>query len=198
MSLVPVILSGGSGTRLWPLSRKQRPKQFLPVVDDQTLFQSTLLRLQGMAEIESALVVCNEDHRFMVAEQLRESGLSHQGILLEPVGRNTAPAIALALAALYLMAQGKDANLLVLPADHVIRDIPALHAAIATAQLAANDGYLVTFGIVPNKAETGYGYIRRGLSPVPDAKEQQDVYRVAAFVEKPDQTTAEHYISSGE
>lgn len=192
MSLIPIILSGGSGTRLWPLSRQQRPKQFLPVVDDVTLFQSTLLRLQGIQELEPALVVCNENHRFMVAEQLRELELAHQGILLEPVGRNTAPAIA--LAALHLATQGKDTNLLVLPADHVVRDVAALQQAISTAQQAANNGYLVTFGIVPNKPETGYGYIRRGDSLLLG---QENTYSVAAFVEKPDSTTAEHYISSG-
>lgn len=191
--LIPVILSGGSGTRLWPLSRKHRPKQFLPVVDEFTLFQSTILRLQGITELEAPVVVCNEEHRFMVAEQLRECDLPHQGILLEPIGRNTAPAIA--LAAFHICAQHRDANLLVLPADHVIRDTLALHHAIGVAQQAANDGFLVTFGIVPNKPETGYGYIQQGETI---NTYRGSTHRVAAFVEKPDITTAEHYLASGE
>ena len=144
-SIIPVILSGGSGTRLWPMSRQLRPKQFLPMVDDLTLFQNTLQRLQGIPKLEDALIVCNEEHRFMVAEQLRTLNLKHQGILLEPIGRNTAPAIA--LAALYLSQQGKaDALMLVLPADHVIQDKMALEQAIQAAAQAANDGYLATFG----------------------------------------------------
>ncbi len=131
-SIIPVILSGGSGTRLWPMSRQLRPKQFLPMVDDLTLFQNTLQRLQGIPRLEDALIVCNEEHRFMVAEQLRTLNLKHQGILLEPIGRNTAPAIA--LAALYLSQQGKaDALMLVLPADHVIQDKMALEQAIQAA-----------------------------------------------------------------
>lgn len=189
--IIPVILSGGSGTRLWPLSRQQRPKQFLPIVGEHTLFQSTLLRVQETPDLAPAIVVCNEDHRFMVAEQLRELNLAHQGILLESVGRNTAPAIA--LAALHLTAKGQDANLLVLPADHVIQDVNALQQAVLTAQQAANDGYLVTFGIVPSKPETGYGYIQQGDVITPNS-----LYKVATFVEKPDNTTAKHYVTSGE
>ena len=191
-SIIPVILSGGSGTRLWPMSRQLRPKQFLPMVDELTLFQNTLQRLQGIPKLEDALIVCNEEHRFMVAEQLRTLNLKHQGILLEPIGRNTAPAIA--LAALYLSQQGKaDALMLVLPADHVIQDKMALEQAIQAAAQAANDGYLATFGIVPQRAETGYGYIQQGA-----AIAGLTAKRVAAFVEKPDATTATAYINSGE
>lgn len=191
-SIIPVILSGGSGTRLWPLSRQLRPKQFLPMIDELTLFQNTLQRLQAIPQLEKALVICNEEHRFMVAEQLRTLHLQHQGILLEPIGRNTAPAIA--LAALYLSQQGKtDALLLVLPADHVIQDKLALQAAIHMAAQAAHDGYLATFGIVPQRAETGYGYIQQGASI-----EGLSAKRVAAFVEKPDAATANAYFESGE
>ncbi|PWQ98720.1 mannose-1-phosphate guanylyltransferase/mannose-6-phosphate isomerase [Leucothrix arctica] len=187
--MIPVILSGGSGSRLWPLSRKQRPKQFLPVVGDETLFQSTLLRLQGIAGLESPLVVCNEDHRFMVAEQLREFDLDNQGIVLEPVGRNTAPAIA--LAALQAREQQSDAVLLVLPADHVIEDKAAFHEAIELAEVEAKAGKLVTFGIVPTQPETGYGYIQaEGQGTTASA--------VKRFVEKPDYETAESYVSSGD
>lgn len=190
--MIPVILSGGSGTRLWPLSRQLRPKQFLPMVDPLSLFQNTLQRLQGDSELEPALIVCNEEHRFMVAEQLRSLHLQHQGILLEPVGRNTAPAIA--LAALYLAQQGKtDALLLVLPADHVIQDQTAFHQAIQAAAQAAREGYLVTFGILPQRAETGYGYIQQGESIKGLAAK-----RVAAFVEKPNVATAAAYLETGE
>lgn len=191
-SIIPVILSGGSGTRLWPLSRQLRPKQFLPIIDELTLFQNTLQRLHAIPQLDDALVICNEEHRFMVAEQLRTLHLQHQGILLEPTGRNTAPAIT--LAALYLAQQGKtDALLLVLPADHVIQDKTALQAAIQVAAQAAHDGYLATFGIVPQRAETGYGYIQEGTSI-----EELGVKRVAAFVEKPDAVTANAYLESGE
>lgn len=182
-SITPVILSGGSGTRLWPLSRKLRPKQFLPVVGEDTLFQMTLQRLSGLAALEPPLVVCNEEHRFMVAEQLRELEQANQGILLEPAGRNTAPAIALAALAL----ERTDSLMLVLPADHVITDTPAFHAAIAQASQFAEQGQLVTFGIVPQRAETGYGYIQHDGNN-----------RVLRFVEKPDQATAEQYVASTE
>ena len=188
-NLIPLLISGGSGTRLWPLSRKQRPKQFLPVIDDLTLFQSTLLRLQGITGIEQALIVCNESHRYMVAEQLRELNLENQGILLEPIGRNTAPAIT--LAALYLTQQNKDAHLLVLPADHVITNIELLYQAIESAKVVSSDGYLATFGIIPNAPETGYGYIRKGIAI------DNDIFLVDAFVEKPNLVTAQQYLNSG-
>lgn len=192
--ILPVILSGGSGSRLWPLSRQQRPKQFLPIVEDLTLFQATLQRLKNLADVEAPLIVCNEEHRFMVAEQLRELDQKNQGILLEPIGRNTAPAIA--LAALLALEQNSNAILLILPADHVISDIASFHAAIHTAYLAAQADYLVTFGIVPTHPETGYGYIQSGtqLTEIGCSTATQ----VLRFVEKPDSITAEHYLSSGE
>lgn len=190
--ITPVILSGGAGSRLWPLSRQQRPKQFLPVVDENTLFQSTVLRLNKLDDVQAPLVVCNEDHRFMVAEDLRLIGVEHQGILLEPVARNTAPAIA--LAALQIAASvGEDELMLVLPADHVIEDIDAFGAAIEKARHAAENGQMVTFGIVPARAETGFGYIRTG-----EALANEDgVFNVDRFVEKPDLKTAQTYLSQG-
>lgn len=184
--IIPVILSGGSGTRLWPLSRQLRPKQFLSIVDTETLFQSTLKRLQGLNGLAAPIIVCNEEHRFMVAEQLRELGIDERSILLEPLGRNTAPAIA--LAALYAQQNHSTADfLLVLPADHVIKDEPALHHAIHQALPLADAGKLVTFGIVPHCAETGYGYIQHN-----------GAHQVLRFVEKPNKITAEQYVQSGE
>ena len=184
--MIPVILSGGSGTRLWPLSRSQYPKQFLPLVTDNTMLQETLSRLEGLPDIQPPIVVCNEDHRFMVAEQLREQGIEAQAILLEPVGRNTAPAVAMAA----LAAESEDELLLVLAADHVITDIAAFHQAIGQAAAAAGRGRLVTFGIVPTGPETGYGYIRRG-----ETRDQDGCYGVEAFVEKPDLKTATRYLA---
>jgi len=187
--MIPVILSGGSGTRLWPLSRSQYPKQFLPLVTDNTMLQETLIRLDCLQGITAPIVVCNEDHRFMVAEQLREMGVTAQAILLEPVGRNTAPAVALAA----LAAESPDELLLVLAADHVIKDMPAFHAAVTRAAEAAMADRLVTFGVVPTGPETGYGYIRRGESGGWD-----DIYTVDSFVEKPDLATARGYVSSAD
>lgn len=187
--MIPVILSGGSGTRLWPLSRSQYPKQFLPLVTDNTMLQETVARLDGLDGVAAPIVVCNEDHRFMVAEQLREIGVTAQAILLEPVGRNTAPAVALAA----LAAESPDELLLVLAADHVISDKPAFHAAVMKAADAARAGRLVTFGVVPTGPETGYGYIRRG-----DAATWDGTYAVKQFVEKPDLETARGYLDSGD
>lgn len=189
--LVPVILSGGSGTRLWPLSRELYPKQLLSLVGKGTMLQETLARLQGVKEVHAPVVVCNESHRFLVAEQLRQINSSAAAILLEPVGRNTAPAVAVAaLAALKACKQGDDPVLLVLPADHVIRDVKSFQAAVHQGLKAAQQGQLVTFGVVPNKSETGYGYIRRGEGA-------GDVYSVAEFVEKPNLATAQEYVASG-
>jgi len=190
--LVPVILSGGSGTRLWPLSRELFPKQLLPLVAERTMLQETALRVDGVADVGPPLVVCNESHRFMVAEQLRELGVAPGAIVLEPVGRNTAPAVAVAaLLALSRAQAGDDPVLLVLPADHVIRDVAAFRAAIDIGRLAAEAGSLVTFGIVPDRPETGYGYIRR-------ARAEGPTYPVAEFVEKPDLATAVRHVQSGE
>ena len=194
--LVPVILSGGSGTRLWPLSREFYPKQFLPLVNERTMMQETALRVAGLPGLAAPIVVCNEQHRFMVAEQLRLVGVTPQSILLEPIGRNTAPAVA--LAAMAALAPGGEAQgggadplLLVLPADHVIRDLAAFQRAVVAALPAALEGKLVTFGIVPTQAETGYGYIRTGAGPGP-------VLPVAAFVEKPDAERAAAFVASGD
>ncbi|MDO6462494.1 sugar phosphate nucleotidyltransferase, partial [Granulosicoccaceae sp. 1_MG-2023] len=154
--MIPVVLSGGSGTRLWPLSRQSKPKQFLSLAGEYTMLQETLRRLEGFAGIGQPIVVSNDQHRFLVAEQLLELGVAHQGILLEPVARDTAPAIA--LAALHLRALGCDDPMLVLPSDHIISDVSAFHAAMMRAQALAEQGRLVTFGVVCDRPETGYGY----------------------------------------
>ena len=187
--LVPVILSGGAGTRLWPLSRELYPKQLLPLVGRHTMLQETILRLTGLAA-GAPIVVCNEAHRFLVAEQLRTIEREPCAIVLEPHGRNTAPAIALAAHAA-LAAEEGDSLLLVLPADHVIADVAAFHRAIETASAAARDGALATFGVVPTAAETGYGYIHRG-------KLAGGAYRIAEFVEKPDESHARQFLAAGE
>lgn len=189
-----VILAGGVGTRLWPMSRSELPKQFLNLSGSSSMLQETVERLQGL-DIAESIVICNEDHRFLVAEQLRQIGKLNQNIILEPAGRNTAPAIALA-AMTALRSADKDELLLVLAADHVITNVHAFTAAIKTATVLANQGKLVTFGVIPDKPETGYGYIRRGgsslVGPVNSA------FEVAQFVEKPDFDTAQKYVSSGE
>jgi mannose-1-phosphate guanylyltransferase/mannose-1-phosphate guanylyltransferase/mannose-6-phosphate isomerase len=185
--MIPVILSGGSGTRLWPLSRGQYPKQFLPLVSRYTMLQETIRRLDGIADLQAPIAVCNEDHRFMLAEQLWEIGIKPAAIILEPVGKNTAPAVALAA-----LSASADDILLVLPADHVIANLPAFHHAIAQAKILAEQDFLVTFGIVPNEPETGYGYIKR------DDVQYGDAFKVAAFVEKPDADTAQQYVDSGD
>lgn len=192
--MIPVILSGGSGTRLWPLSRAKKPKQFLPLLNEKSMLQNTLLRLKGLTDMQSPMIICNEDHRFMVAEQLRELATAQPTILLEPVGRNTAPAIA--VAALQAMSDGTDPLLLILAADHAIKDIPAFHRAVELAIPAAEQGKLVTFGIVPTCAHTGYGYIRRADS-AKDALPPQ-VAAVAQFYEKPDHATAKQFVDSGD
>ena len=193
--LIPVVLSGGAGPRLWPLSRELHPKQLLPLVSERTMLQETLLRVRGLPEVGAPLIVCNEAHRFMVAEQARQIGVSPAATVLEPAGRNTAPAVA--LAALIAVKHGAESSnladplLLVLPADHVIKDVPAFHAATKVAATAANRAKLVTFGVVPTQPETGYGYIRRkdGKGPA---------YQVAQFVEKPDLARAQEFVASGQ
>ncbi|WP_218353055.1 mannose-1-phosphate guanylyltransferase/mannose-6-phosphate isomerase [Alteromonas lipotrueiana] len=183
----PVILAGGTGSRLWPKSRAALPKQFLALTSEQTMLQETLSRLHGV-DASHPIVICNEAHRFLVAEQLRQQNVTHGGILLEPVGRNTAPAIA--LAALHALQSDADETLLVLAADHLIKDSQAFHIAIEKAQKLANAGYLVTFGIVPDGPNTGYGYIKAG-------QELETGMIVAEFVEKPDAETAQKYVDSG-
>jgi mannose-1-phosphate guanylyltransferase/mannose-6-phosphate isomerase len=191
MKIYPVILSGGAGTRLWPLSRAVLPKQLLPLVSDKTMLQETATRVAGWPGLMAPLVVCGNDHRFLVAEQLREAGITPLGILLEPAGRNTAPAVA--AAANYLQAIDPEAVMLVLPADHVIEDRDAFQAAVSRAFALVERGALATFGIVPNAPETGYGYIRRG-EPLPSV---DDCYKVERFVEKPDHATAEAFLADG-
>lgn len=188
--MLPVILSGGSGTRLWPLSRKVFPKQFHKVLTDQTLFQMTLDRVSRIASIQSPLVVCNEEHRFIVAEQLRELQIEPKAILLEPVGRNTAPAIAVAAFA----ASEEDPLLLVLPSDHLILDPKAFVEALECAKEYAESGKLVTFGIIPIRPETDYGYIQVADHPIDS---ESVAYKIQKFIEKPPTTEAEKYVASG-
>lgn len=187
--ILPVIMAGGTGSRLWPLSRQLNPKQFLKLCGDTTLLQQTLSRMNGL-ETGVPAVICNEDHRFMVAEQLRQANINGASILLEPVGRNTAPAIA--LAALNASQSGQDPLLLVLAADHFMADVPAFHRSVVEAAKLAEQDKLVTFGIVPTHAETGYGYIQRGTAI------NGQGYQVARFVEKPDHARAEEYLNSGD
>jgi len=191
MKIYPVILSGGAGTRLWPLSRAVMPKQLLPLVTDKTMLQETALRVRGWPEVMAPLVVCGNEHRFLVAEQLRDVGITPHAILLEPAGRNTAPAVA--AAAQFLQAQDPDAVMLVLPADHVIEKNEAFRTAVERAYKLVQDGALATFGIVPGAPETGYGYIKRG-EPLPGC---DDCYHIERFVEKPDRDTAEGFVADG-
>ncbi|AWF79842.1 mannose-1-phosphate guanylyltransferase/mannose-6-phosphate isomerase [Microbulbifer sp. A4B17] len=188
--MIPVILCGGTGSRLWPLSREAYPKQFLPLIGGETMLQATLRRLEGIEPLQAPILVCNEEHRFAAAEQLQEIGHGAQSILLEPCARNTAPAIA--LAALAALESGTDPLLLVLPADHAVSDEVNFQESVESARALAEQGHLVTFGIVPTRAETGYGYIRRG------DKLAETAWKVAEFVEKPDTETAESYLASGE
>ena len=185
--IIPIILSGGSGARLWPLSRRLQPKQFISLANDTTLFQDTILRLPK--NVANPIIICNEAHRFLAAEQLRQISRLSQGIILEPIGKNTAPAIA--LAALKLINDYKDPLLLVLPADHLIQDIQAFHESIKVAKTLAEKNKLVTFGITPNKAETGYGYIEA------DIIDTVKYFNIRSFTEKPSQESANKYLDSG-
>lgn len=193
MVIHPVILSGGSGSRLWPLSREHFPKQLLPLVGEHSLLQATVSRIDGMNGVAAPLFVCNEEHRFLVAEQMRSLGRATGAILLEPVGRNTAPAAT--LAALTLKSSDPDAVMLLMPADHVIGDTAAFRAACLRGAELASQGNLVTFGIVPSSPETGYGYIRKGTAVTGAGL---PAFKVGAFVEKPDAPTAKKYLDSGE
>jgi len=192
--LIPVILCGGTGTRLWPLSRASYPKQYWPLSGegDATLMQQTQQRLDGLDGLEAPLLICNEDHRFIVAEQMRQIGIEPSAILLEPMGRNTAPAVT--VAALQATAEGQDPLLLVLAADHLIRDAKQFRHAVDAGRAAAEAGRLVTFGIVPTAPETGYGYIEAAEHFSHESL--QDV-PIARFVEKPDRATAEQFLATG-
>src|SRR6185437_10072379 len=185
--IVPVILSGGSGTRLWPVSRESFPKQLWPLVSDRTMMQETASRAAG-AKFAPPIVVCNNEHRFLIAEQLRAVGIEDARIVLEPAGRNSAPAIAAAAA--LVAEEDPDAVMWMMAADASIADLPALHAALDAAVAAARAGHVVTFGMKPTSPETGYGYIEIG-APLPDAA---GVYAVAHFLEKPDAATAERFL----
>lgn len=187
--LIPVLLCGGVGSRLWPVSREAHPKQFLALTGEQSMLQETLART-GPLSASNPIVLCNEEHRFLVAEQLRQLGSSASAIILEPAGRNTAPAVA--LAALRALRDDPDAVLLVLPADHVIKDEAAFATAVELALPQAQEGALATFGIVPDAPETGYGYLRRGDSI------GEGVFVLDSFVEKPDEATAQAYLDSGD
>ena len=187
--IIPVILSGGAGSRLWPLSRQHFPKQLMPLLGGRTMLQETIRRLDGVEDLAAPIIVSNEQHRFMVAEQLRAESIEPADIILEPVGRNTAPAVAVAAAR--AAVEGEEPILLVLPADHVIRERAPLHEAIARGAALAADGKLVTFGIVPNAPETGYGYIRA-------EQPGSEPSAVLEFVEKPDAERAADYLASGD
>ncbi|MCU7938538.1 MAG: mannose-1-phosphate guanylyltransferase/mannose-6-phosphate isomerase [gamma proteobacterium symbiont of Bathyaustriella thionipta] len=192
--IIPVILSGGTGSRLWPMSRELNPKQFLALCSEQTMLQETMIRLDGIDDLAAPVVVCNEEHRFLVAQQMRDIGVDVDKIILEPVGRNTAPAIC--AAAEYI--QGRDGSgddvMLILAADHVIQNKTVFHQVVESGYRVAQQGQLVTFGIVPHKAETGYGYIKRAAI----FEQDENAYKVAQFVEKPNLETAQEYFASGE
>ncbi|WP_319802074.1 mannose-1-phosphate guanylyltransferase/mannose-6-phosphate isomerase [Azospirillum fermentarium] len=190
--IIPVLMSGGSGSRLWPMSRELYPKQLLSLCSDKSMLQDTALRVTDDGRFAAPLVVCNQEHRFIIAEQLRQIGCTPAAIVLEPVGRNTAAACA--VAALKVAETDPDALILILPADHMVLDTPAFLEAVDKAAAAAESGYLVTFGIQPTGPETGYGYIRRGTA----LARPGGAYRVAEFVEKPSRDVAQQYVDGGE
>lgn len=185
--ILPIILSGGSGTRLWPLSRKLYPKQFINLINETSLFQDTILRLPD--NLQNPLIICNEEHRFIAAEQLREINKDSNGIILEPEGKNTAPAIA--LAAFHELNNNRDPILFVLSSDHIIQDIARYHESIEVAKLLAKDRKLVTFGVKPNKPDTGYGYIQV------DKNKPKEYFDIKSFIEKPNLKNAQKYTKLG-
>lgn len=193
--LIPIILSGGAGTRLWPLSWGNHPKQFLPLVSNKTMIQETLLRLKGLV-LGAPVISCGEGHRFMVAQQIGEISDVKPTILLEPMAKNTAPAIAAACCA--AMKQDKDAVVIVLPSDHVIADVDAFQSAVKVAAANAEKGFLVTFGIVPTFPATGYGYVKAGSSTDSETACVDGAYTLEKFVEKPCLEKAQEYLASGE
>lgn len=192
MQIIPVILAGGAGSRLWPVSRMMMPKQLLPMLGEQTMLQDTVYRVSEESTFAAPIIVANEAHRFIVAEQLRAVGVSPRSILLEPEGRNTAPAAL--LAALLITADDEDALMLLLPSDHEVRDTEAFLDSVRRGVRAAEKDRLVTFGILPKSPKSGYGYIKQGAA----LEDAQGVYGVDAFVEKPDRDTAQEYLDSGD
>ena len=196
--IIPVILSGGTGSRLWPMSREMNPKQFLSLYGEQTMLQETISRLDGVTDLADPIVVCNENHRFMVAQQMSDIGVKVDKIILEPIGRNTAPAIAAAAEYIQQKEGSENAVMLILAADHIIQNTNEFHRVIEAGYRIAEQGQLITFGIVPQKAETGYGYIKRAASFANDKNEADEAYVVERFVEKPDLETAQKYLTSGE
>ena len=208
MALVPVILAGGSGTRLWPLSREYYPKQFLNLTGQRSMLQETICRLDGIQEVSPPIIVCNEEHRFLVAEHTRQLGKTSSSIILEPEGRNTAPALTLAALSLVDAPKGSDSRdpvMLVMPADHVIRDVATFQSVVRQGVALADMGCLVTFGVAPTSPETGYGYIKKGEAfDTPEGNDSGkgrnavESFRIAAFVEKPAEPKAERMLESGD
>ncbi|MEI8054777.1 MAG: mannose-1-phosphate guanylyltransferase/mannose-6-phosphate isomerase [bacterium] len=189
MAIVPVILAGGFGTRLWPLSRKQNPKQFSYLFGEQTLFQQTLNRISDLQGTADQVVICNSSHYGLVIDQLRSIGVSKAQVILEPIGKNTAPAVA--IAAFKLLAQGSDPLLLVLPSDHAIASVSKFHESVAIAKKYAEQNFLVCFGVIPSRPETGYGYIEFG-----ELLNNGDAYKISKFTEKPNIELANQYVAS--
>ncbi len=198
--IIPVILSGGSGSRLWPMSREMNPKQFLSLCGEQSMLQETMTRLEGLEELAAPIIVCNEEHRFLVAQQMKEIEVNVDKIILEPIGRNTAPAICAAAEYIHEKNAGDSAAdvMLILAADHVIQNQSVFHRVVEAGYQIAQKGQLVTFGIVPDKAETGYGYIKRAELFQQQSDDNENAYRVERFIEKPDLETAQKYLDSGE